>query len=302
MVQDAVAQPAMGQMARSTRGRRWGALLRVAVKKPLGTLSLIVLIAITVACVAAPLIAPYGWDELFTGEKLAGPTTAGSHYFGTDQTGRDLYSRVLFGGRVTLATSFLATTGAIILATLLGVLSGYLLGLFDLVFQRISDGLQALPALVILMVIAAVFPQNRWAVIAALTVLAAPGGGRVLRSQTLVLRGQPYVEAAQLLGASHLRILVRHILPNLAPLMIILFTVAIGSNMLVLTSLAFLGVIDPSTPDWGSMLNTAAQQYLVVAPWMAIFPGAAITLSVLGYNLLGDALRDVLDPRLRGSR
>jgi peptide/nickel transport system permease protein len=302
MVQDTVARPAPEGLIRAAPGWRWGKLLRLAVRKPLGTVSLIVLVVITGLCLAAPVVAPYGWDELFTGPKLAAPTREGSHFFGTDQTGRDLFSRVLYGGRLTLATSFAATAGAMLVATLLGVLSGYVLGLYDLVFQRVSDGLQALPALVILMVVAAVFHQNRWAVVAALTILAAPAAGRVLRSQALVLRNQPYVEAAHVIGASHLRILIRHILPNLVPLMIILFTVAIGSNMLVLTALAFLGVLDPSTPDWGSMLNTAGQQYLVVAPWMAIFPGAAISLSVLGYNLLGDALRDVLDPRLRGGR
>jgi peptide/nickel transport system permease protein len=182
------------------------------------------------------------------------------------------------------------------------VISGYVLGLYDLVFQRLSDGIQALPGLVILMVVAAVFEQNRWAVVGALVILASPASGRVLRSQTLVLRNQPYVEAARVIGASHPRILLQHILPNLVPLIIIVFTVAIGGNMLVLTALAFLGVIEPATPDWGSMLNIAGQQYLVVAPWMAIFPGAAITLSVLSFNLLGDGLRDVLDPRLRGSR
>ena len=199
-------------------------------------------------------------------------------------------------------TSFAATLGVIPLATLLGVISGYVLGLYDLVFQRLSDGIQALPGLVILMVVAAVFEQNRWAVVGALMVLASPAGGRVLRSQTLVLRNQPYVEAARVVGASHLRILLRHILPNLVPLIIILFSIAIGGNMLILTALAFLGVIEPSTPDWGAMLNVAGQQYLVVAPWMAIFPGVAISLSVLGFNLLGDALRDILDPRLRGTR
>ncbi len=302
MAQSPLALPAVEQPSSVVRGQRWGRrALRLAGKKPLGTISLIVLTVITVFCVLAPIVAPYAWDDLFTGPKLAGPTREGSHYFGTDQTGRDLYSRVLYGGRITLATSFTATAGAMVVAILLGVLSGYVLGLYDLMFQRVSDGVQALPGLVILMVVAAVFRQNRWAVVAALTILAAPGAGRVLRAQALVLRNQPYVEAARVVGASHMRILLRHILPNLAPLMIILFTVAIGSNMLVLTALAFLGVIDPSTPDWGSMLNTAGQQYLVVAPWMAIFPDAAISLSVLGFNLLGDALRDVLDPRLRGS-
>jgi peptide/nickel transport system permease protein len=305
MAQSSIGAPAIdfGDFAAQKQRRsRASRLLRLSAQKPLATAALVLLVAIGVACVLAPVIAPYGWDELFTGEKLAGPTREGSHYFGTDQTGRDIFSRVLYGGRLTLMTSFAATIGAITLATLLGVVSGYVLGLYDLVFQRVSDGIQALPGLVILMVVAAVFEQSRWAVVGALMVLAAPASGRVLRSQTLVLRNQPYVEAARVIGASHLRILLQHVLPNLVPLIIIVFTVAIGGNMLILTSLAFLGVIEPSTPDWGSMLNIAGQQYLVVAPWMAIFPGAAITLSVLSFNLLGDGLRDVLDPRLRGSR
>jgi peptide/nickel transport system permease protein len=305
MAQSSVGVPTIdlgGYGEQTGRRSRAARLFRVLVRKPLAAFALVVLVAIGAACLLAPVIAPYDWDELFTGEKLAGPTREGSHFFGTDQTGRDVFSRVLYGGRLTLMTSFVATVGAITLATLLGVISGYVLGLYDLVFQRLSDGIQALPGLVILMVVAAVFEQNRWAVVGALVILASPASGRVLRSQALVLRNQPYVEAARVIGASHPRILLQHILPNLVPLIIIVFTVAIGGNMLILTALAFLGVIEPSTPDWGSMLNIAGQQYLVVAPWMAIFPGAAITLSVLSFNLLGDGLRDVLDPRLRGSR
>lgn len=276
-------------------------LLHIAAKKPLGAVALIIILSIWTVCLLAPVLAPYAWDELFTGEKLSGPTTEGGHLFGTDNTGRDVLSRVLYGGRLTLITSLAATAGGIALASLFGIVSGYVLGLYDLIFQRLSDGLQALPGLVVLMVVAAVFEQNRWAVIGALMILTAPVGGRVLRSQALSLRNHAYIEAARVIGASPVRILARHMVPNLIPLMIILFTINIGASMLILTSLAFLGVIEPSTPDWGTMLNVAAQQYLVTAPWTAIFPGAAITLSVLSYNLLGDALRDVLDPRLRGT-
>jgi len=249
----------------------------------------------------SPVIAPYGWDELFTGEKLASPTLEGSHFFGTDNSGRDVFTRVLVGGRTTLTTSLTATLGGVGLAVVFGVLSGYFAGLYDLVFQRVSDALQALPALVVLMVAAAAFNQSRMAVLVILMVLTAPAAGRVLRAQTLVLRNQTYIEAAQSVGASNSRIVLRHVVPNVLPLVIVVFTISIGANMLILTTLSFLGVIDPSTPDWGGMLNVASQQYIVAAPWLAIFPGVAITLSVLSYNLLGDALRDVLDPRLRGS-
>jgi len=262
----------------------------------------VVLAAIWLVCLLAGVLAPYGWDDLFTGPKLLAPALGSAHLFGTDQTGRDVLSRVLYGGRITLLTSLVATVGGILLASLLGILSGYFLGIFDLAVQRLSDALQALPGLVVLMVVAAVFRQNPWAVIVVLMVLGAPGAARVLRSQAIAIRNTPYIEASRAVGASSARILVQHVLPNIFPLIVVLSTVAVGANMLILTSLSFLGVIDPSTPDWGTMLNTASQQFLTVAPWMAIFPGAAITVSVLGYNLMGDALRDVLDPRLRGSR
>lgn len=152
------------------------------------------------------------------------------------------------------------------------------------------------------MVVVAAFSQSRVAVLIVLMALQAPGGGRVLRSQKLIVRNMAYVEAARSLGSSDTRLLFRHVLPNVAPLMIVVFSISVGFNMLLLTRLSFLGVISPSVPDWGGMLNVASQQSLIVAPWTAIFPGLAITISVLAYNLLGDAARDVLDPRLRGGR
>lgn len=276
-------------------------LLQTARRKPLGAIALVILIIIWTVCLLAPVLAPYSWDQLFTGPRLLSPTTEGQHYFGTDETGRDVYSRILYGGRLTLLTSLAATAGALTIAALFGIVSGYILGLYDLIFQRFSDGLQSLPGLIVLMVVAAVFEQNRWMVIGALMILSAPVGGRVLRSQALALRNYPYIEAARVIGSSNTRIILRHIIPNVVPLIIVLFTIAIGSNMLILTTLAFLGVISPSTPDWGGMLNVGAQRYMIGAPWLAIAPGAAITISVLCYNLLGDALRDILDPRLRGS-
>lgn len=300
-----MAKEASASLIREPAGSTWrgpvSRLTKLARAKPLGTISLLLLIVIWGMVLLSPVLTPYQWDDLFTGPKLTGPTFEANHYFGTDNTGRDVFARVLSGGRLTLGTSLLATIGALTLASIFGILSGYVLGIYDLIFQRFADGLQALPALVVLMVVAAVFEQSRAGVLIVLMILQAPVGGRILRSETLKIRNLEYIEAARTAGATDVRIILRHVLPNVAPLMIVVFSISVGFNMLLLTSLSFLGVVDPSTPDWGGMLNVAAQTYLVAAPWTAIFPGAAITVSVLAYNLLGDALRDIYDPRLRGA-
>ncbi len=270
---------------------------RLARKKPLGTVSLLLLVGIWAVCLLAPAIAPYRYDTMFTAPRLLAPTS--SHLFGTDESGRDVLSRVLYGGRVTLTLSLGATALGTALAVVIGTISGYVLGTFDLIFQRVTDALQALPALIVLLVIGALFYGNRIIVLCAVAVLFAPGGGRLFRSAVLKIRSEPYVEAAATIGASHFRIITRHVLPNIAPLIIVVATVYIGANVLLLASLSFLGVINAEYPDWGTMLNVSAARYMVAAPWLVIAPGAAITLVVLAYNLLGDALRDILDPRLR---
>jgi peptide/nickel transport system permease protein len=283
--------------ARYSRPSALVRLGRVARRKPLGTIAFFVLLVIWVACLLAPVIAPYGYDQLFVGPKFAPPSSA--HWMGTDQLGRDEYSRLLYAGRLSLVIGVGATVVGVALAVLIGVVSGYVLGWFDLVFQRITDAMQALPVLVILLVIASLFKGDQLVVLLAVAVLFAPAGGRLFRSQTLVVRNEQYLEAARVVGASHLRIMLRYILPNIAPLVIVLATVAVGANLLLLAALSFLGVIPGDYPDWGKMLNYSAASYMVAAPWLAIAPGAAITAAVLAYNLLGDALRDILDPRLR---
>jgi peptide/nickel transport system permease protein len=278
--------------------RSWGwALLRRVRRKPLGIVALALLAAIWMLCVFAPAIAPYSWNQVFAGPRLQGPSA--EHLMGTDQVGQDVFSRLLYGGRLTLTMSLIATIGGVTLATIIGVLSGYLLGTFDLLIQRVADAVQSMPGLVVLMVVAAVFGGSLGWTMAMLVVLTAPGGARVLRSATLGVREAQYIEAARTLGGGHLRILLRHILPNVAPLVIILFSLSAGANLLLLAALSFLGVINATYPDWGTMLNASAQTYMVGAPWLAIAPGLAISLTVLSYNLLGDMLRDVLDPRLR---
>jgi peptide/nickel transport system permease protein len=272
-------------------------LKHVAAQKPLGTISLALLVLIWVLCLLAPVIAPHHYDALFVGDRLGGPD--GDHIFGTDQQGRDVLSRILYGGRITLVLSLIATVLGMTLALILGVISGYLGGWFDLVVQRISDAIQALPGLVVLLVIGALYNGNRPVALTAVAILFAPAGARLFRATALALRNEPFVEAAHAMGASHARVLLRHMLPNILPLAIVLATVYIGANVLLLASLSFLGTINADDPEWGSMLNLSAAQYMIQAPWLVIVPAGAITLVVLAYNLLGDAMRDILDPRLR---
>ena len=274
-------------------------LLGLVRRKPVGAAALVVLVLIWALCLLAPLIAPYGYDQLFIAPRLLGP--ASSHLFGTDESGRDVLSRLLFAGRLSLTLSLAATALGVAASVLFGVVSGYAGGWVDLVLQRVADAIQAMPALVILLVLAALYHGDRVIIVGAVAFLFAPTGGRLYRSATLSLREQPFVEAARVVGASPQRIVFVHIMPNLYPLIIVLATAIVGFNILLLAALSFLGFINGDYPDWGSMLNLSAATYMVSAPWLVIVPGAAITLTVLAYNLLGDSLRDILDPRLRGS-
>lgn len=285
------------QVRTSNKGGIFLRIRRLVAHQPLGSVSLLILVAVWTLCLLAPAIAPFKDDALFVGDRLDGPSSA--HLFGTDQQGRDVLSRILYGGRITLSLSLVATVAGMSMALIIGVTSGYFAGLFDLVFQRISDSIQALPGLVVLLVIGALFNGDKVIVLGSVAVLFAPSVARLFRSSALSLRNEPFVEAAQSMGATHTRILMRHVIPNLVPLTIVLATVYIGSNVLLLASLSFLGIINANGPDWGTMLNASAATHMIQAPWLVIVPACAITLVVLAYNLLGDAMRDILDPRLR---
>jgi peptide/nickel transport system permease protein len=301
---DATVQGGALRLAAGEAGTRPGLLaparlLRLARSKPLGVVALSVLVVIWGACLLAPLLAPFGYDDLFTAPRLTAPSA--EHWLGTDESGRDVLSRLLYGGRLSLTLSLAATAGGVAAAVAFGVVSGYAAGWFDLIFQRISDAFQALPTLVILLVLAALFKGDPVIILIAVALLFAPAGGRLFRSATLTLREQPFVEAAKVVGASPVRIVWFHIMPNIVPLIIVVLTSFVGFNLLLLATLSFLGFINADYPDWGTMLNLSAANYMVSAPWLVLAPGAAITISVLAYNLLGDSLRDILDPRLRGS-
>src|SRR5579884_1822657 len=240
------------------------------------------------------------YDPVATNAAISLLSPDQAHPLGTDAMGRDIYSRIVYGARISLAVGLGSTALGSVFGVILGLASGYIGGWIDLVIQRIVDILQAMPLLVLALVMAASLGPALGNTIVAIAIPLIPYTARVIRSNTLALREQPFVEAARAVGMSEFRIAVRHVLPNtLAPL-IVIATAQLGAAILTEASLSFLGLGVPEPhPSWGRMLSESAAEYVRVAPWLVIFPGLAISLAVFGTNLFGDALRDILDPRLR---
>lgn len=277
---------------------RMDRVLFFARRYPLGAAGAVIIIIFVLSAIFADYIAPLDPLQTNAASSLAAPDT--THFLGADKMGRDLFSRIVYGARVSLIVAVASTLLGGIIGVLLGLMSGYLLGWFDLITQRIIDIMQALPLLVMALVMAASLGPAIENTIIAISIPLVPHAARVVRSSTLSLREMPFVEAARAAGMSEMRIALRHILPNtLAPL-IVLFTAQLGAAILVEASLSFLGLGVPEPyPSWGRMLSESAAEYVNTAPWLVIFPGIAISLAVFGTNLLGDALRDMLDPRQR---
>ncbi len=253
---------------------------------------------VTVAALA-PLIATHDQYTLNARERLVSPGDA--HWFGTDDLGRDVFSRVVYGARISLYVGFISVSVGIIAGTLIGLSSAYFRGATDFWLQRLVDALFAFPTIILALAIVAVLGPSIQNVIIAVGITSMPRIARVVRSSALSVMSQPYMEAAKAMGCSDLRMMAQHVLPNCMAPIIILATAGFGGAILAEASLSFLGVgTPPPNPSWGAMLSGAAQRYIQIAPWLAVFPGLAITLAVFGFNLFGDALRDVLDPRLRG--
>ncbi|MGE3600875.1 MAG: ABC transporter permease [Dehalococcoidia bacterium] len=222
------------------------------------------------------------------------------HWLGTDAFGRDIYARIIVGTRLAVLIGVFASLIAVVAGTVMGVISGYLGGIVDLSMQRVIDGLQAFPALVLLLLIVQVFDQPPlWVTIAALGFLGWAINTRIIRSAVLAIRQQPYIEAARSFGATDLRVMLQHVLPNIVAPIIVVFSIGIGAYILAEASLSFLGLGPADKTTWGKMVQ-AGRVGLDLHPWEALFAGLAITLTVLGFNLAGDALRDEFDPRLRG--
>ena len=256
--------------------------------------------AILVMAIAAPVIAPY--EPLKSDFRAMSKPPSERHYFGTDQIGRDTLSRVIYGSRTSLTVAIGAVLFGTTLGALWGLASGYFGGRFDIVSQRIIEFLQSFPDLILAMAIAMALGAGIGTVIVAIAITRIPVGGRVIRAVVLSLKEMSYVEAARGLGASHLRMMMRHILPQCVAPYLILATTHLGVAIIIEAALGFLGVgVPPPTPTWGNMLADSLNAGLVPPWWLVLFPGLAITLTVLAFNLLGDGIRDVLDPRLRGA-
>ena len=279
---------------------RWGMAFFLAKRYPLGGVGLAVVLGFFLVAALAPYITWH--DPLSTNPAISLSKPSLDHPMGADFMGRDLFSRVVYGARTSLVVAFGATFLGVLLGVFIGLASGFMGGTVDLVVQRFIDMLQALPTLILAMAMAAALGPSLTNTMIAIAIPKLPSIARVIRANTLSLREMPFVEAARAMGMSEMRIAIRHVLPNtLAPL-IVLATAGLGSAILVEASLSFLGLGVPEPhPSWGRMLSESAAEYARTAPWLVIFPGLAITLAVFGTNLLGDALRDILDPRQRTS-
>jgi peptide/nickel transport system permease protein len=277
---------------------RWAKLRYLAARYPLGLIGAVIMLVFVFSAVFADVLTRY--DPVTTNSAISLARPSAAHMFGADFMGRDVYSRIIYGARISLAVGLGSTALGCAIGVMLGLVSGYLGGWFDLLVQRLVDVMQALPLLVLALVMAASLGPSLGNTIIAISIPLIPYSARVIRSNTLALREMPFVEAARAVGMSEFRIAVRHVLPNtLAPL-IVLATAQLGAAILTESSLSFLGLGIPEPhPSWGRMLSESAAEYVRTAPWLVIFPGIAISLAVFGTNLLGDALRDLLDPRLR---
>jgi len=285
----------------SSLSRAAAGLKSFARRSPMAAFWGIVSLAIVAIAIAAPVLAPY--DPLQADFLAMNKPPIEGHVFGTDQIGRDTLSRTIHGSRTSLVVAISAVLLGTTLGSLWGLASGFLGGRFDLISQRIIEFLQSFPDLILAMAIAMALGSGTTTVIIAIAVTRIPFGGRVIRSVVLSLKEMSYVEAARNLGASNLRIMALHILPQCIAPYLVLATTHLGVAIIIEASLGFLGVgVPPPTPTWGNMLSDALNAGLVPPWWLVLFPGVAITITVLAFNLFGDGIRDALDPRLRGTR
>ncbi|MBI2203034.1 MAG: ABC transporter permease [Candidatus Rokubacteria bacterium] len=288
----------MSSLGPEARPRR-SALWRFVRRKPLGAAGGLLMIVLALLALFAGVLATHNPVRTDSAHTLAPPSA--EFWLGTDNLGRDVWSRVVHGSRISLLVGVTSTLLGAVVGGLVGLLSGYVGGKTDLLSQRVMDAMQALPVLVLALVMAAALGPSLTNAIIAISVPIIPRAARVIRASVLTIRELPYIEAARALGVRHGRIAFLHILPNTFGPFVVLITAQLGGAILVEAALSFLGLGIPEPyPSWGRMLSVAAAEYAQKAPWLVIWPGLAISLAVFGTNLLGDALRDTLDPRLRG--
>ena len=289
--------PAVETAAESPRPSRAG-IIGFCRRQPLGTVGLVLVLVMAVAGLSAEWIAPYNPTSNDFAAMTEPPSWA--HLMGTDQFGRDLFSRIVFGARTALIVGFSCAIVGGVAGLVLGVASAYFGGRLDLVLQRVMDVVMAFPLIIMALAVIAIFGSGVYNVIVAITIPLIPRCARVVRSSALAIREVPYIDAARACGFGHTRIILRHMVPNVLAPFLIMLTAFVGQAILAEASLSYLGLgVQEPTAAWGLMLQGGAEEYASTAPWIAIFPGLAIALTVFGFSLFGDALRDALDPRLR---
>ena len=295
-----MARKSSNGTAEKKRHSTWmNTFIRLVKEKPLGTVGLVITLILLITAIFANYIAPYGMNEIDPAHALAPPSI--HFWLGTDNLGRDLLSRVIFGARISVIVGLAATSLGTVVSTLIGMLSGFFGGMFDLIMQRVVDAVMCFPGLLLLLVVMSLVGPGMLQIIIVLGISGGINTSRVIRSAVISIKENVYLQAAEAIGCSNTQILTKHILPNIVAPIIVGFTTYLPGVILTEASLSFLGYgIPPPTPSWGSMLSTAGLEYMYLSPWMVLWPGIALSITVYGVNMFGDALRDILDPRLRG--
>jgi len=284
---------------RSRRSAAVGFLVRLAREKPLGLVGGIVVLILLLLGIFADVLAPYGYNDINLKQRFVAPSA--EYPLGTDNLGRDELSRIIYGARISVIVGLGASAISTGIAAVIGLVSGFLGGKFDIIVQRLVDAWLAFPALILLLTGMALIGPGITQITLVLGIAVGIGGSRVIRSGVMALRQNVYIDAARSIGASTPRILLRHLLPNVTPLLIVFFTVGIAGMIIGEASLSFLGFgVPPPQPSWGGMLSAEGRAFMYQAPWLALWPGLALTIVVYGVNVFGDAVRDLVDPRLRG--
>ena len=295
---DAIEIPSV-EIAPKRRSRLADFFIRLVREKPLGTACGIIILILILVAIFADVLAPYPYWEQHLVDRLQG--SSAQYLLGTDQIGRDFLSRIIIGARLSIVVGFAATTLNVVVAVLIGGTSGFLGGKLDLAVQRFVDAWMAFPGLLLLLTIMSIAGRGIPQIILVLGITGGIGGSRVIRSAVIGIKENDYFLAARAIGSSKWRTLIRHVLPNIMPVIIIIFSISVGGVIMAEASLSFLGFGLPiKIPSWGGLLSREGRVFMEQAPWLALWPGLCLTITVYCLNMFGDAMRDLLDPRLRG--
>ena len=272
---------------------------RLVKEKPLGLASGMVILLLLLVAVVGGQVSPYPYNEIHLIDRLQGPSS--KYLLGTDQAGRDLLSRLIFGARVSVLVGLAVTTISIVISTLIGGISGFVGGKLDLTVQRFVDAWNAFPGLLLLLTMMAIVGKGLLQIILVMGISGGIAGARVIRGAVMGIKENVYFDVAEAVGSPRWRSLIRHVVPNITPVIVISFSISIGGVIMALASLGFLGYgLPPNIPDWGGMLSRDGRKYMELAPRLALWPGLCLTVTIYSLNMFGDAVRDLLDPRLRG--